>query len=846
MIVPPRDAQATKAADVLTAVTSHSLNAAASKLRRYRRQQWDDALAAWFDSAADGDTVDVVVHVDNDGQGRLTMKGRAPITAVPAVAGLAEALDRDDGFVNPYTFVPTPPRGDLARAVGDPQPGPGPTGLGDSGPDGPPSHARYTADQWAGCVRVTLTTLTPLVLPDPQSVTPDGDGRKTFDVRLGEDGRPLITGTSVKGALRSAYETITASRYGVFRGHDMPPAYRIPAGAALELQPARIERAEDGGKAVWLCAGDADWHRTTAPGNEVQAAAWVPAYRSAQGDLRRVGRLKGGPLSRLHGKRLTARARLYQYQNNRGTRFQVWRVTHLATSKAELRAELDKQKWAESKDPSHPLASLTLIAGVPAAIVDGWLSVGGRSIESKHDERFFVRTPTDQTLELRENAVQFWRHVLRAYDQAAEYSELAAGLERSRHVKSISELLDLPVGTLLYARLAGQSTEAQVTELHPVMIGRQPFSTAPETLLDASLRPASALCELSPADRVFGWVPAEADRQGGARLSSGYRGRLAVRKVRCLTDDWAPADFPADSAESGVVLAPLSTPKPTQFRFYAAPDPSGVPMPKGTDKDHGYAASGGLRGRKVYRWRQEQPEYWQPPASTREPADPREYLAPSKALSRAAGQKEAADNVKQSARHRRWVRRDVEFEVTLFLDGVPTAELGALLWLLGLGDRAPLRLGAGKPLGFGVLRCDIDWDHTRLWDGRGLAAGWRSLTRPPSADPVALQYLAAEFERTAMGHPVLAEAVQSFLAASAPVQHPVHYPWRTPEPNPKSYEWFVRNEKVSDKTIIDGWALPHVRDREQRLPYFPAEEAATRAGASGQTRRRGRSRPRSR
>ncbi|MFY1699624.1 hypothetical protein [Solwaraspora sp. WMMA2101] len=179
---------------------------------------------------------------------------------------------------------------------------------------------------------------------------------------------------------------------------------------------------------------------------------------------------------------------------------------------------------------------------------------------------------------------RYWQSVLRAYDLAHGYNDpqatyrrdpaTAKGIVRSKHVPSTRELRELPAGTLVYVR--HDKSRDEITEVHPVMVGRLPFAAAPDDLLPPSLRPAQDRDQLSPADRLFGWVPSGGgdDGSGANDGASGYRGRLRVRSVTCVTPDWKPTDFPPD----GVVLAPLSTPKPTQSRFYAASDNGGTPL----------------------------------------------------------------------------------------------------------------------------------------------------------------------------------------------------------------------------------------------------------------------------
>jgi hypothetical protein len=108
-------------------------------------------------------------------------------------------------FHNPYNFIPAPP-----RKTNDPD-------LGDHEPVG---HHRLFPDRYTGVIRVKMTAITPLLLPDAANATDIDDGHKSFPVRLDADGKPYIPPTSLKGMLRSAYEAITNSRLAVFPGHE--------------------------------------------------------------------------------------------------------------------------------------------------------------------------------------------------------------------------------------------------------------------------------------------------------------------------------------------------------------------------------------------------------------------------------------------------------------------------------------------------------------------------------------------------------------------------------------------------------------------------------------------------
>lgn len=108
-------------------------------------------------------------------------------------------------FHNPYNFVPAIPRQNITGELGDRTPS---------------GHGNYLSDHWSGRIRVTLTTVTPLLIPDASLAEEwQGSKHKTYPLRL-VNGQPYLPPTSIKGSLRSAYEIVTNSRLSIFRGHD--------------------------------------------------------------------------------------------------------------------------------------------------------------------------------------------------------------------------------------------------------------------------------------------------------------------------------------------------------------------------------------------------------------------------------------------------------------------------------------------------------------------------------------------------------------------------------------------------------------------------------------------------
>ena len=770
LIYPCGPGWATRDGDVLTAELSYRPDGRKARPRTWQRSDFDTALTAWFDAAADGDQIEVLADVDIGTDSRLIQVRMAhpPVVTVPeADQARLDALVRFGGGANPYTFIPTPPRDGL------------PPGLGDGSPA--PHGVIEPATQWSGWLSLRLVTLTPLLLPDPEKARRDASDHPTYPVRRGPDGEPLLHGASVKGALRSAYETVTGSRYGVFRGHDRALAYRRPA-TKPDLVPARVESDGQGGLHFRPCA----WPPLSVPLYDPRPAR--PGQRG-----RRLARATGAARAEITGKDGTQ-----DWRKLHGR--EVWYTTRDAGQPGKTRRVVDEVTLASEPRPA-------------GAAGRGWLSVTGRSIENKASERLFVPASA-RPVQVEDRHHEMWQAVLASYQEAAEHNEPGTDLageklERSRHVPAGEEAPSrLKDGDLVYLdvlRPADQQGTRQgrrqpglitVTAVHPVIFGRLPYQRSPAQALDRSLRPAVDLEELSPADRLFGWAPAATS---GRRSSSGYRGRLRIEAITCQTSDWL-----TDHGPDGITLAPLSSPKPTQFRFYAASDQNGTPVEPGTAKEDGYRS--GLRGRKAY---------WYPSSA------PDGYWKPGSALPEGRFHDWQLDvKSSQNSTHCGWVREGTEFTVRLFLDAVPAAELGPLVWLASQ-EGCALRLGAGKPYGFGAVAVDIDWESTELRTGEALRGCWLALQRPGPAAPADIKALAAEFGEIAAENPVLAPAIAAWRKVARGIDVPAHYPRTRKEPEPETYRWFVENERMQGKNARYGIALPHVLEDDQRLPFLP-------------------------
>ncbi|MGJ6965168.1 TIGR03986 family type III CRISPR-associated RAMP protein [Streptosporangium sp. G11] len=721
-------------------------------------------------------------------------------------------MSGDAKFLNPYTFVPAFPRDGLPEPLRD-------------GP--PPARDRLRPGCWTGRVGVTLTVETPLLLLDTARGTPPAegvDGHLVYPVRL-RDGRPHLPATSVKGMLRAAYEAVTNSRFGVFDSHDAPLGFRRSADYALDMVP------------VLVGAGGVMFR--------FQHAA-LKMYDPKTGES------------------------LYPRQGQEAPR-------HLERIQALIRSE--RGKATSVVGFARKGTTERLIPENGERLVEGIAYVTGPNIEGKSSERLFYvesgREPAKLPLARPWSELEKqWNDLIRDYRNAHDGAELH---ERRRPDGSVAgpgervgagpgqlawspHLYDktwqvLRGGMLCYARLV----DGRVDRLYPVLVPRDIYPVAPSELLHPSLAPAPRYDELSPADRVFGWV---APPNGSGVRPAAYRGRLRIGPVTCEQDaERAVERFGGD----GLPLAILGRPKPQQGRFYLAESPvrPDLPVRDGTPKEKLYQPGQGLRGRKAY-WHHaglDRSQHWSEgqgkldPAQVRISGYYREYRRSRTSPGDSGdpdpdGKRYLTEPPEQRDTQNRsiggWVRRETTFRFTVEVHDLDDHELGALAWLLSLPQGHFHRLGFGRPLGFGSVRLDVDAENTELHSGAEYVAYYRDLSGTlPDTDGLKILNGAREtFERMVNGVPDLSTVRDAMLAVfQGDPELPVHYPRTRPEwlnegvpgppdPRGRNYEWFTENEKQESNRIVPGRgrSLPRPVDPVAPLGVYPSRKGEDNTG----------------
>jgi len=698
-------------------------------------------------------------------------------------------------FHNPYNFLPALPR----RGGGGAELMPEPLRDGE-----PPGHHRWHAGRWSGEIAVTLRVVTPLLLMRERP----GDGpdrHRHLEVATASDHdgteRVDLAPTQLKGMLRTAYEAVTNSRFGVFQHRD-PVGYRMAADGQAQLRPAIIT---SGGRVVL------PGKLNVVGGPTLQPVATV---RTWVHDATRTWLHPGFA----HGDEVDAVIEQITLMvgRNHDVPLQVWQAISL----------------------HHP----GQVGAAPGRlVVRGRLHAPGPTIEPKHSERLFITevvhgdgrlTPGDGTIVAGESGerlvtafAKLVRHQ-RSIHRSARSNDFWDGKDPwsyvghepgqtawSRHLYGLDdpERKDRqpPAWVGPDTRVPPRPGEvvtcwAESTagnRLQPVMVSRLLYRTGPAALLHESLRPAESVAELSPADRLFGWTWQRPDESATRPDPPAHRGQLRIVRVTPPSTD-AVEDLDA------LTIPSLSTPKPSQGRFYVGerqPNGSVGPLTSATGRDDFFnSATQGLRGRKVY-----------PHHRGLEGLD---TLALRSRFD--YGRTKPIDRPMQDSQNttlHQWVRPGAEFSFVIQVTDVHPMELGALLWLLDptrCGDKrgpARHRLGMGKPLGFGSVELSVDAGKSHLYTGEQMFARLEALDS--TVEAADWSGLAADFE-TAMAvafRAVLAAARTAFVGFAGNV--PVHYP-RTAVRSP-TYEWFKDNERPQ------GGKLPLPLLGGGTLPDFP-------------------------
>lgn len=773
-------------------------------------------------------------------------------------------------FVPAYNFIPLIDRSTLPPELIDANPA---------------THGRDLPDRYTGTIAVTITTRTPLLLPDHSKAEPikvRGKSASVLPTMTDDDDKPILNGSAIKGMLRTAFEAITGSRLGIFGGyqqHNKPLAVRSKAEASeksadstpeAKYHPAVVTHKDGAQRRLTvlehLGVDGIDLPRLQPRLNQI----WVPRRLTLPDSVRDA---------RLGSPEVDAWIQLFRHRQKG---FYFWRAVKVDAAGS---VELANSRPGPSKsNGSHEaLRTMTLVRG-NLHWTDGPFPVKnwpdgpfGPRTHPKHDERLVVTDvleggdPVDFVVHrgvlLDDGALTEWDGVINSYrtvrgrgDQADAMGDYA----RTKNGGDSERWLGMPVGRTLHVGLRFTDDSSQqfaddpprpiAHSPRPVLIGRDPFGSSPRSLLDlgddernVGHLPATSITKLSPAERVFGWTPqrtAVANTQD--RWSPAHRSHI---RIDAAHGDKSPTGFTRP-----VALATLNGPKPAQYRFYLRRGNGSTINGSKTDdfrSKKGYLADQQIAGRKIYLFDYrtlDSAAYWSPqPLDLNSGQYTNEYPR-SGSPHRQAVSIDGVDRYREYLAPRlfkaqtvtyikNWVPIGCKFKITVHIDNLTATELGALLWLLSLptsGDTSSgpdrpghLRLGLGKPLGFGVVRAEYQETGTLVARGSAIAQSYRTIGADPTTlSPDDLRKLRDDYDSLMREHSELRFVRQAFLAAAwGEWDRPVHSPRAQERPETESFRWWVANELRNDDVTGRRVGLPLLWSKDRSLPYDPTEPA---------------------
>lgn len=667
----------------------------------------------------------------------------------------------------------------------------------------PPPHDRYSG--LSGEIECILEAAIPIFVSDPEYS--ENGGHKTHHF-FNVGGQDVIPSSSLRGSIRSVFEIVTNSCFGVFESKRL--SFRENANNARGLIPAILLHDHVNNR----------WIAKLLTGNRNKDnslyAAWVPQYRRNNGNVS----LNGVQ----HGHECHAILQLKEYQRGR-LKFTYWEVSEIHPSEGALRQLQEGEIKAQ-----------------------GVLCITNQNINRKHDERFFFTTADlDTYLVSDDNRYLVPENVILRYNESlqetrdfhadaiSERGATAAQVVRngrdseyafSRHLlDSWDQVVISPKNPLfttegfhypIYVRI----NDGKIDYIAPVAIPRVPEARSLEEVLKEEgfdhLLPATSWKELSPADRLFGWVNPKGDEAKDLRTPVAYAGRVQFSHAHVIDHDGKVLKKPSQLLES-LTLSILSAPKPTTTRFYIDPQ-DGIPTSINTGLHNGeerpsdqnlrYGRRGNmLRGRKVYR-----------------------HHGNSFNLT----ESKAHPPNNRSDQNRTIVGAhppQTRYSFKISFENLEKVELGALLWTLQLIDDSSNaqgyhRIGYGKPLGFGSVKITIKSLSIRNNRQRYLSTLTEESTYFEASDhiPNLTSQFRTHFVKLYDQHAdanrfyELQNIMDLMILLSEPSTNiSIHYPRTNPirDPQGKNFEWFVANNRHA-KLL-----LPYPQDDDEGFPYIP-------------------------
>lgn len=579
----------------------------------------------------------------------------------------------------------------------------------------------YAPRTWSGLIRFSITAKTPLVYGNVDDQTGAISIPTTTQTKAAGTSRevPILPSTMVKGMLSNAFERVTSSRLRVFGDHSEALTYRMDPAECQQLVPAFVIPTKG---EVTLLTGT---HPRLSVVKKQHNGRALPVMMAATLRTKQGANTRFAP--GMNDQRLLAMIRPQQGKRYRQVQFDAklvdngtyayWFIYALYTnSEPSERVPIFDENTLTGEDLQQ---NLTKQIGYVYLTTDpDDLSKNSTTFAKKMAERVFfteTRMSPEKAIILprtqnHPSPVERYFQILKSY---SENWDAETGNTPNIFIRQSKILLSNKTNPFLAYAVLSESQEGHkiVDALVPISVGRNAYALSPLALAQRSrIAPAKQRFELSPADRLFGYV-AYSDRStpgsnGKSEPSSSLKGRISITDVT-----YAEEGGGVGKASSPLRLRPLLGPRPSSARRFLTRtngsnvNSDGEKVRRSQYFSHDPAQSLGASTYPVDR------NAW-------ENVDEKTKF-PKKAL------KTASDSLNVTSEVKKYVKAGTKFNATMRFEALTEFELAWLLWLLDPANLVPraeqqqrmsgspsdkvgyLRLGTGKPLGLGVVQVDL-------------------------------------------------------------------------------------------------------------------------------------------
>ena len=590
----------------------------------------------------------------------------------------------------------------------------------------------YKPHTWSGSIRFSITAKTPLVYGNVDDQTRAISIPTTTLTKAGTTPRevPILPTTMVKGMLSNAFERVTTSRLRVFGDHSEPLTYRMDPAECQQLIPALVLPQQ---RKVHLLTGTHPRLKST---DDIETYRQPQRYTAGQSQRNKSIPILMAAILRTNPGKETKFAPDMTYEKllkmtkpkegktyrkihfdaklvNNGT-YAYWFIYALYEDDEEhTRRPIFDEYTLTGEDLQENLTDQT---GYTYFTTDSTDLEKHRSIyDKKMSERVFFSEGKPPVVTYAKATTEHLSPIDRYFITLGSYldnwnDEVKRDPKTERTPNRFVRQHSLIVSNQLkpffaYAiTLSDRSGEKILDTLLPVSIGRNTYQTSPLALAKhTNAAPAQFTSELSPADRLFGYV-SQLDKSASTDHSpTSLKGRIFITNVTYSSGKGVGKLFRR--------LRPLLNPRPSSARrFLTRTDGSNINSTNAKVRRDQYFSH--------------DPE--QTLGATTYPVDRNAWDNvdektgfPKKALKR------ASDSLNLTSEVKLFVEAGTKFDVMMRFEALTAFELAWLLWVLDPTNLVPraeqhkrmssspsdkvgyLRLGMGKPLGLGVVRVDL-------------------------------------------------------------------------------------------------------------------------------------------